>query len=73
MDMFTIHLNENREYVIVPNGDVTEEDAFHIMRRMVFDFEQRRLADQIVGVKDRQSSDTADRIRKRLSDRKQES
>jgi len=71
MDMFKIILDENREYQIVAVApEMTRDDAFHIMRRVVFDWEQKKLAEELAGKMTSPPSDTAERIRKRLSDRK---
>jgi hypothetical protein len=70
MDMFKVTLDNNREYQIVAiEPSLTYEDAFHIMRRVVFDWEQKKLATELA-TKISPNAEVADRIRKRLSDRK---
>jgi hypothetical protein len=71
MDMFTVSLNNNREYVVTTTeASLTDEDVFHILRRMVFDMEQKRLAKELAGQVAPSESNVASLIRKRLSDRK---
>lgn len=74
MDMFKVILDENREYKIVAIApDLTRDDAFHIMRRVVFDWEQKRLAEELAGQVAPTDNNVASLIRKRLSDRKHDS
>jgi hypothetical protein len=74
MDMFKVTLDNNREYVAVPlHSDLTDEDIFHILRRMVFDMEQRKLAKELAGQVAPADNNVASLIRKRLSDRKTDS
>jgi hypothetical protein len=71
MDMFTVSLNNNREYVVTTTeASLTDEDVFHILRRMVFDMEQKRLAKELAGQVAPSENNVASLIRKRLSDRK---
>jgi hypothetical protein len=72
MDMLTISLNENREYVIRKHDTLSDDDAFFILKRLVFDLEQKRLAKQVAGEITPEQQNTAELIRKRLSDRKQD-
>jgi hypothetical protein len=73
MDMFKVTLDNNREYQVVAiEPALTQEDAFHIMRRIVFDWEQKKLASELA-TKITPNAEYAERIRKRLSDRKSDS
>lgn len=74
MDMFKVTLDENREFQVVAiDPKLTRDDAFHILRRIVFDWEQKKLAAELAGNMSVNQSDTSDRIRKRLAERKRDS